>query len=65
MRKPIPQKETKIVYNNISMKLNLDQAYSNGRKQVQETFYSKTILDQVSDIGVEKKKKAKSKDNTS
>lgn len=27
------QKETKTVYNNISMKLNLDQAYSNGGKQ--------------------------------
>lgn len=62
MRKPRPQKETKIVYNNISMKLNLDQAYSNGGKQIQETFCNKTILDQVSDIGVEKKK-AKSKDN--
>lgn len=59
MRKPMPQKETKIVYNNISMKLNLDQAYSNGIKQVQETFYSKTILELVSDIGVEKQKSKK------
>lgn len=47
-------KETSVVYNKIGVKLNLDQAYSNGGKQIQETLRNKTLLDQVSGMEVKK-----------
>ena len=44
------------------MKLNVDQPYSNRRKEIQEIFHYMILLDQ--ELQLKKTKEAESKDNT-